>query len=94
MGRVTASPRKRITGSMKRLRKRYRATFKDTAFQWAFDELWKAWAGEMAAMIYWSHHSVLDMLILTGAVDNRRVLVELRRELETLNRRVKQAIST
>lgn len=39
MGRVTPSMRKRITGAMNVLRKRYRAAFKDTAFQEAFDRL-------------------------------------------------------
>ena len=85
MGRVIqSSPRVRIQDQMKLLRDRYRAALKDSAMQEAFDALWPNWSSEMAAMIYSEVLSVMDLLLLTAAVDNRREIKELRRDLEGL----------
>ena len=83
MGRVQAqSMRARIQDQMKHLRDRYRAALKENELQEAFDELWPAWSSEMAAMIYSEVLSVLDLLLLTSVIDNRREIRKLKEELE------------
>ena len=79
MGRITRdSMRGRLNDTMAQLKRKYRAALKDDDLQTAFDELWPAWAGEQAAMIYSEVLSALDLLLLTAAVDNRRQIEELR----------------
>ena len=74
--------RARIQDQMKHLRDRYRAALKENELQEAFDELWPAWSSEMAAMIYSEVLSVLDLLLLTSVIDNRREIRKLKEELE------------
>jgi hypothetical protein len=83
MDRVQAqSMRTRIQDQMKHLKNRYRATLKENELQEVFDELWPTWSSEMAAMIYAETLSVLDLLLLTSVIDNRREIRKLREELE------------
>ena len=83
MGRVQAqSMRVRIQDKMKLLRNRYRAALKENELQEAFDELWPAWSSEMAAMIYAEVLSVLDLLLLTSVIDNRREIRKLKDRIE------------
>jgi hypothetical protein len=80
LGRITRdSMRGRLQDAMVQLRSRYRAALKDDAMQGAFDELWPAWSSEQGAMIYAEVLSVLDLLLLTAAVDNRREIEELKK---------------
>lgn len=83
MGRVQAqSMRVRIQNQMKHLRDRYKAALKENELQEAFDELWPAWSSEMAAMIYAEVLSVLDLLLLTSVIDNRREIKKLKDRIE------------
>ena len=84
LGRLTPSIRQRIVEAMKRLHKTYRRAFKDPARRSAFDEIWEAWASEEGAMIYSEVATVMDLLALTAAVDNRKAIQEIRREMRTL----------
>jgi hypothetical protein len=84
------SMRVRLQDSMAQLKARYRAALKDGAMQLAFDELWPAWSSEQGAMIYAEVMSALDLLLLTAAVDNRREIEELRREVEGARRLIKE----
>lgn len=84
------SMRVRLQDSMAQLKARYRAALKDGAMQMAFDELWPAWSSEQGAMIYAEVMSALDLLLLTAAVDNRREIEELRREVEGARRLIKE----
>ena len=84
------SMRVRLQDSMAQLKARYRAALKDGAMQRAFDELWPAWSSEQGAMIYAEVMSALDLLLLTAAVDNRREIEELRREVEGARRLIKE----
>ena len=81
MGRVTESVRRRLQKEMVRLKRSYREALKDEARQKAFDEIWDAWASEMAAMINSSIPTTLDGLLLTAVVDNRRAMEEIRQEM-------------
>jgi len=81
---MNGSMRARLQDSMAQLDSRYRAALKDDAMQTAFECLWDAWSGEMGAMINSEVLSTLDLLLLTAAVDNRRLIEELRRQLEVM----------
>jgi len=74
--------RTRIQDQMKHLKNRYRAALKENELQEAFDELWPTWSSEMATMIYAETLSVLDLLLLTSVIDNRREIRKLKEELE------------
>jgi hypothetical protein len=84
------SMRVRLQDSMAQLKARYRAALKDGEMQMAFDELWPVWSSEQGAMIYAEVMSALDLLLLTAAVDNRREIEELRREVEGARRLIKE----
>ncbi|OGD53443.1 hypothetical protein A3K81_04900 [Candidatus Bathyarchaeota archaeon RBG_13_60_20] len=79
---MSGSMRTRLQEAMAQLDGKYRAALKDSLMQDAFDELWPAWSVEMGAMINSEVLSSLDLLLLTAAVDNRRLLMELRARLE------------
>ncbi len=84
------SMRVRLQDSMAKLKARYRAALKDEAMQRAFDELWPAWSSEQGAMIYAEVMSALDLLLLTAAIDNRREIEELHREVEGTRRLIEE----
>ena len=63
---------------MKKLRDQFRAALKDDDLQTAFDELWPTWSSEMAAMIYADILQVMDLILLTSVVDNRREIEKLK----------------
>jgi hypothetical protein len=78
--------RVRLQDAMIQLRRSYREALKDDGMQGAFDDLWPAWSGEQAAMIYADVLSALDLLLLTAAVDNRREIEELKGLVEEIRK--------
>ena len=82
MGRLTkGSKRTRIQDYMKKMRDTFRAALKDDDLQTAFDKLWPTWSGEMAAMIYADILQVMDLILLTSIVDNRREIEKLKNNI-------------
>ena len=63
---------------MKKMRDQFRAALKDDDLQDAFDQLWPTWSSEMAAMIYAEILQVMDLILLTSIVDNRREIEKLK----------------
>jgi len=84
------SMRVRLQDTMAQLKARYRAALKDGEMQRAFDEFWPAWSSEQGAMIYAEVMSALDLLLLTAAVDNRREIERLWREVEGARRLIEE----
>ena len=79
MGRLTReSKRTKIQDYMKKMRGQFRTALKDDDLQEAFDELWPTWSSEMAAMIYAEILSVMDLLLLTATMANRKEIMKLR----------------
>ena len=78
--------RVRLQNTMIQLRRSYREALKDDGMQVAFDDLWPAWSGEQAAMIYADVLSALDLLLLTAVVDNRREIEELKGLVEEMRK--------
>ncbi len=88
MGRITKdSTRTRIQKNMKHLKAYYRQALKDDQLQEAFDEVWKDWDNEQAAMIYAGVLSMYDLLNLTGVLSNRRELENLKKRIGELEKR-------
>lgn len=69
------------------LRRTFRAALKEQEFQEAFDRLWPAWSSEMAAMIYAEALSMMDLILLTSAVDNRREIMKIKQSARVTFRR-------
>ena len=84
------SMRVRLQDTMAQLKARYRAALKDGEMQRSFDEFWPAWSSEQGAMIYAEVMSALDLLLLTAAVDNRREIERLWREVEGARRLIEE----
>ena len=72
---------------MRHLRSYYYDALKDNQMQDAFNEVWKDWNNEQAAMIYAQVISCYDLLDLTGVLSNRRELMELRSRVEALEKK-------
>ena len=82
MGRITnSSTRSRIHNLMHDMLHRYSRAFKDNEMQEALKELITDIDREMAAMIYWGHFSACDMMAITAAVDNRRLIRKLTKDI-------------
>ena len=62
----------------------YRAALVDPARREAFDVIMKAWTGEEEAMSYAKVPTVLDVMLLTAIVDNRRSIEDLTAQVSRL----------
>ncbi len=60
----------------------------------AFDRLVEAWSAELGAISYAESISLMDLLLLTGAVDNRRANEELSPRISELEGRVNSLVQT
>jgi len=91
MGRITkGSMRTRLQDKMALLKRKYRMALKEDNFQTAFDDLWKSWAEEQAALIYSEILSPLDLLNLQANVDNRSEIMRLRERLAEVEALIKK----
>ena len=85
MGRITkGSMRTRLQDYMGLLKKKYRSALKANDFQYAFDDLWKSWSEEQAALIYSEILSAMDLLNLQANVDNRSKIMKLEEKVRRL----------
>lgn len=88
LGRITKeSMRGRIQSMMTHLKKGYKEALKEDELQTAFQDLWKQWNLEQGAMIHAQVTSVLDLLNLTSALDNRREINQLKKRLAQLEQK-------
>ena len=62
---------------MNRLKRGYREALMDASRRDSFDRLLKAWSSEREAMNYAKVPTVLDVMLLTGLVDNRKLIETL-----------------
>ena len=87
LGRITSSFRIRFSEELQTL-KQFREALMDTARRDAFDSLEKVWSSEMGAMSIVNIPSALDIMILTAAIDNRKLLLKIMDELEILETKI------
>lgn len=90
MGRITIPFRVLFQREIKSLKRGYRDVLMDVARRDAFDSLLRTLSSELGAMSYAKIPTVLDVMLLTGLVDNRKLLIKLSNQLEVLKSKIKQ----
>ncbi len=88
MGRTTPPIRMSFEDLLARLRSQYREALVEAGRRDAFDRLVEAWSQELGAVTYAESMSMLDLLLLTGLVDDRRVSEELVGRVAEVERRL------
>jgi hypothetical protein len=88
MGRTTPATRMNFEDLLARLRSQYREALVRAGRRDAFDRLVEAWSQELGAVTYAESISMLDLLLLTGLVDDRRFSEELSLRLSEVERRL------
>ena len=77
MGRTTPPIRMSFEALLSKLRTEYCATLVKQGRREAFDRLVDAWSAELGAISYAESFSLMDLILLTGLVDDRRISEEL-----------------
>jgi len=88
MGRTTPPIRMSFEDLLARLRSEYRDALVKQGRREAFDRLVEAWSAELGAISYAESLSLMDLILLTGLVDDRRVSEELTTRLTTIESRL------
>jgi len=88
MGRTTPPIRMSFEDLLARLRSEYRDALVKQGRREAFDRLVEAWSAELGAISYAESLSLMDLILLTGLVDDRRVSEELGTRLTTIETRL------
>ncbi|MGD0803466.1 MAG: hypothetical protein ABSA11_05260 [Candidatus Bathyarchaeia archaeon] len=88
MGRTTPPIRMSFEDLLARLRSEYREALVKQGRREAFDRLVEAWSAELGAISYAESLSLMDLILLTGLVDDRRVSEELSTHLVEIERRL------
>ena len=85
MGRLTVPFRIELQKEIENLTRSFKEALMDPARRDAFDSLTRAWTGEQGAMSYAKVPSLLEIMLLTAAVDNRRTIEDLQDEVALLH---------
>ena len=93
MGRLTIPFRIQMQQEIENLTRSFREALMDPARRDAFDSLVKAWTAEQGAMSYAKVPSVLEVMLLAAAVDNRKTIEDLQDELRGLRSHVQKTQS-
>jgi len=73
-----------------RLRSEYREALVKPGRREAFDRLTEAWSAELGAITYAESLSLMDLILLTGIVENRRISEELSSCLAEIEGRIEK----
>ena len=90
MGRVTFPFRSLLKDEIGRLRRTYREALPDLKRRKAFDSLVRAWSSELGAMSNASVPTVLEVMLLTAAVDNRKNIEDAIDRIEEINLKLRE----
>jgi len=88
MGRLTLAARASFQNHLSRMRLEYREALVDKGRREAFDRLVEAWSTELGAISYAESLKLMDLILLTGEVDNRAFLEALKLKLDNLDTRL------
>ena len=91
MGRLTQAARASFLDHLNVMKKEYREALVSKGRREAFDRLVEAWSSELGAISYAESLSLMDLVLLTGEVDNRAFLEALRLRLDNLDARLNVA---
>ncbi len=89
MGRTTPAARMSFESLLARMRSEYRESLVGKGRREAFDRLVRAWSSELGAISYAESMALTDLLLLTGAVDNRAFTESLKLRLDAIEDRLK-----
>ena len=90
LGRVTESFRIMFQEEVESLKKTYCQALMDSKHREAFDMLGKAWTQEVGAMSYSKVPTVLDIMLLTAIIDNRKNIGGLLEEVQGLKASIEE----
>jgi len=93
MGRVTKPFRMAMEEELSRLKRSFKEVLLEPGRREAFDSLVRVWSSEQGAMSYAKIPTVLDVMLLTGLVDNRRLIEELYDRFGILESKIEELIS-
>jgi hypothetical protein len=91
MGRMTQAARASFQDHLLKMRSEYRDALVDKGRREAFDRLVEAWSSELGAISYAESLSLMDLILLTGEVDNRAFLEALRLKLDNIDAKLNVA---
>ena len=90
LGRVTFPFRSLLKDEIGRLRRTYREALLDLKRRKAFDSLVRAWSSELGAMSNANVPTILEIMLLTAAIDNRKKIEEIIDKVEELSHKLKE----
>jgi hypothetical protein len=90
MGRMTQAARASFEERLHTMRTEYKDALVSKGRREAFDRLVEAWSSELGAISYAESLSLMDLLLLTGGVDNRAFLEALKLRLDRLESRTSE----
>ena len=90
MGRFQPSARAAFGDTLTKLRKEYQDALKSVKRREAFDQLVEVWSSEMGTISYVESLSLMDLLLLSSAVDNRASIESLRKRIDALDPKLTQ----
>jgi len=88
MGRITIPFRTLLKEQMDNLKRSYREALMDVSRRDAFDSLLRAWSSEQGAMSYAKVPTVLDVMLLTAVIDNRKLIEGLFDQVGVVNSKI------
>ena len=84
MGRMTVPFRVKFEEKIGELRRLFQEVLMDFRRRDAFNELIKAWSDELHAMSYLNLPTMMEAMLLTAVVDNRREIELIKRKIDEL----------
>lgn len=93
MGRLTVPFRSQLQEEVEDLTRSFKEALIEPARRDAFDSLQRAWAAEHGAMSCAKVPSVLEIMLLTAAVDNRKIIVDLQDQVAMLQSQLQKTQS-
>jgi len=90
MGRFQPSARAAFGDTLQKLRKEYQEALVNAKRREAFDRLVEVWSSEMGAISYAESLTLMDLLLLSSAVDNRASIESLRKRIDALDPKLTQ----
>ena len=90
MGRFQPSARAAFGDTLQKLRKEYQDALRSVKRREAFDQLVEVWSSEMGTISYVESLSLMDLLLLSSAVDNRASIEVLRKRIDALDPKMTQ----
>ena len=93
MGRITIPFRTRLQEQLNELKRTFQPALIDQNRQKALESLMKAWTSEQGAMSYCNVPTVLDVMLLTGVVDNKKMILELNEKISRIEGKLSKALA-